>query len=100
MTQDLYTFRAIEPPIVVHPAAHHGIDEPGQILQALIVRVEAIRQSRMVARTALAALVLIAGRKLTKNFPQRFFARRGWKVYPRKSNLTESDFLGRSASLQ
>ena len=62
--------------------------------------VEAIRHSRMVARIALAALVLIAGRKLTKYFPQRFFARRGWKVYPRKSNLTDSNFPGRSSSLQ
>jgi hypothetical protein len=34
----------------------------------------------MVCRIALAALLLIAGRKLMKYFPQRFFARRGWKV--------------------
>jgi hypothetical protein len=45
-----------------------------------------MRHPRIVLRTALVALVLIAGRKLTKYFPQRFFARRGWKVYPRKSN--------------
>jgi hypothetical protein len=34
----------------------------------------------MVCRISFAALVLIAGRKLTKYFPQRFLARRGWKV--------------------
>jgi hypothetical protein len=42
--------------------------------------VDAIRHLRMVFRIALAALVLIAGRKLTKYLPHRFFARRGWKV--------------------
>jgi hypothetical protein len=31
----------------------------------------------MVARIAFAALALIAGRKLTKYLPHRFFARRG-----------------------
>jgi hypothetical protein len=38
--------------------------------------IDAIRHSRMVCRIDLAALALIAGRKLTKNFPQRFFALR------------------------
>jgi hypothetical protein len=33
----------------------------------------------MVCQIALAALLLMAGRKLTKNCPHRFFARRGWK---------------------
>jgi len=54
----------------------------------------------MVSRIFLAAFELIAGRKLTKNFPHRFFARRGWKVYPRKSNLMCSYSPGRSSSLQ
>jgi hypothetical protein len=61
--------------------------------------VDAIRHVRMVVRIALAALVLIAGRKLTKNFPQWFLARRGWKVNPRKSNVTCSYSPGRSSSL-
>jgi len=47
----------------------------------------------------LAALVLIAGRKLTKNCPHRFFARRGRKEYPRKSNLIFSYVPRRSSSL-
>jgi hypothetical protein len=42
--------------------------------------VDAIRQPRMVCRIAVAALVLIAGRKLMKYRPHRFFARLGWKV--------------------
>ena len=39
--------------------------------------VAATRHSRMVARIAFAALLLIAGRKLTKNLPQRLRARLG-----------------------
>ncbi len=52
------------------------------------------------ARTSFAALVPIAGKKLTKNFPQRFFARQGWNVKPRKSNFTCSCSPLRSSSLQ
>jgi hypothetical protein len=54
----------------------------------------------MVWRIFLAALALIAGRKLTKNFPHRVFARRGWKEYPRKSNLILSYVPRRSSSWQ
>src|ERR1700680_2631200 len=37
MTQDLHTFGAIKSPVVVHPATHHWVDDPRQILQRLVV---------------------------------------------------------------
>jgi hypothetical protein len=45
-----------------------------------LFRVAASRQLRIVSWIAKAALLLIAGKKLTKNFPHRFLARRGRNV--------------------
>jgi hypothetical protein len=53
MAENLNTLRAVKPTVVVHPATHHRIGQPRQVLQTLIVRVDAIRQSRMVWRMAL-----------------------------------------------
>src|SRR4030065_166811 len=36
MAEHLNTTGAIEPPVVVHPATHHRVDEPRQILQTLV----------------------------------------------------------------
>ena len=59
-----------------------------------------MRQSWIVRRIAFSALLLTAGRKLTKCLPYRFFALRGLKVYPRKSNLISELRSVRSSSLQ
>src|SRR5215471_462239 len=66
MPEHLNALRAVEPPVVVQPAPHHRVGESRQILQALVI--PGGRHPPVAD-----------GRKLTKNFPHRFFARRGWK---------------------
>lgn len=46
------------------------------------------RQRLISWRIFLAAVLLAAGLKFTKYFPQRFFDRRGRNVYPKKSNFS------------
>src|SRR5262249_32985567 len=37
MTEHLNALRAIEPPVVIHPAPHHRVHEASQVLQLLVV---------------------------------------------------------------
>src|SRR4030066_1404798 len=54
----------------------------------------------MLSRILLFALLLIAGRNDTKNFPCLFFALRGLNVWPRKSKLSTGFSFRLSSSLQ
>ena len=67
--QDLNTLRPVKPPVVVHPATHHGLTSRAISSSRWWVLEDAIRQWRMVVRIALAAWLLIAGRKQVKFFP-------------------------------
>jgi hypothetical protein len=59
-----------------------------------------IRQLRISCRISLAASLHTPGLKFTKNFPHRFFDRRGLNRYPRKTNFSSEYLPLRSPSLQ
>ncbi len=64
-----------------------GLNMFARSVRLLSVRRAILQSRRMVRRIAFAALSLTAGEKLVKSCPSRLRARRGRKVYPRKSKL-------------
>jgi len=70
--------RGIEPTVIAHPSTEDGPYPVGYILQLQVVA--PMRQRRTLCRILVAALLLTAGRKLTKRLPPRFCADRGLNV--------------------